>query len=481
METGMTETGTPVSLVSLSGVLSALSCALDLTEGQPEGHAVRSCLIGMRIGEALRLDPETRSALYYALILKDAGCSSNAAQVAALFGSDDQAVKSRMKLADWSRGAGAALHGVRSAAIGRPLLARLRHLVRLAGAGTRGVRELVRIRCQRGAEIVRDLGLPPATAEAIRALDEHWDGRGHPAGLRGREIPLLARIVGLAQTTDVFLTSRGPDAALRMVRERRGTWFDPDLADVVLSWQDDRAWWDGLCTPEAMRLVVAAEPADYVRQVDEAGLDGVADVFADIIDAKTPFTYQHSARVAGYARDIADELGMDPAARRQFYRAGLLHDIGKLGVSNRILEKPGPLTPDEWKAVRQHPVHTWEILDQTDAFREFAWTAALHHERLDGSGYPWRLDGPRLDLAARILAVADAYEAMTSWRPYCAPLPPDTALFLLEREGGARLDADAVAALHRCLARRGDAGSGDDLDAEGDGTGPLSAPAPTGP
>lgn len=448
----MSEASTPVSLVNLSGVLSALSCALDLTEGQPQGHAVRSCLIGMRVGEAVGLDPETRSALYYALILKDAGCSSNAAHVAALFGSDDQAVKSHMKLADWSRAAGAALYGIRSAAIGRPLPARLRHLVRLAGAGTRGARELVRIRCQRGAEIVRDLGLPPATAEAIRALDEHWDGRGHPAGLRGREIPLLARIVSLAQTTDVFLTSRGPDAALRMVRERRGTWFDPDLADVVLSWQDDGDWWDGLRTPEATRLVGEAEPADYVRQVDEAGLDEVAEVFAGIIDAKTPFTHRHSARVAGYARDIADELGMDPAARRQFYRAGLLHDIGKLGVSNRILDKPGRLTDEEREEVKRHPRYTLEILGQISAFDRIAEDAARHHERLDGRGYPWGLTSDQLSDEARVLAVADVYEALTAQRPYRDPLPRDRVLAIMAQEAGTAFDPACLDALAEATA-----------------------------
>lgn len=451
----MTEHRTPTPLVNLSEVLSALSHAMDLTEGQPEGHSIRTCLIGMRLGEEMGLDADTRSALYYALLLKDAGCSSNSARVAAIFGSDDQPVKWRLKITDWSRFSHAALFGIRSAGMGRSVAAKVRHVALIARGGMAGARELVRIRCERGAEIVRGLGFPPATAEAVHALDEHWDGRGYPDGLRGREIPLLARIVGLAQTVDVFLMYRGVETAIDIARRRRGTWFDPELVDALLTWRGDAHWWEGLRTPLAARLVVAAEPADRVRQVGDAGLTDVAEAFAEIIDAKTPFTYRHSARVAAYARGIAEELGMDDAARLRLHQAGLLHDIGKLGISNRILEKPGTLTADEWTVVRQHPIHTWEILSQVRVFREFAWMSALHHERLDGSGYPWQLDAAQLDLPARILAAADAYEAMTSWRPYAAPLPADTAIFLLDKESGVRLDADAVTGLRRYLERTG--------------------------
>ncbi len=446
---------TTTTQVSLSEVLSALSYALDLTEGQTEGHSLRTCLIGMRLAEALKLDADTKSALYYSLILKDAGCSSNSARVSTLFGSDDHPVKWRLKVTDWSRYSHAALFGIRSAAIGRSVAARLRHIVKIVRAGQAGARELVRLRCERGAEIARGLGFPAETSEAIRSLDEHWDGRGHPDGLRGREIPLLARIAGLAQTVDVFLTYRGPDAALDVARDRRGRWFDPELVDLLQSWRTDRAWWDGIQTRRAMYLAVAAEPADRVRRVDEAGLDAVAEAFAGIIDAKTPFTFRHSSRVAVYAQGIAEELDLDESTRRRVTRAGLLHDIGKLGVSNRILEKPGTLTPDEWTIVKRHPVYSWEILSQVKAFREFAWTAALHHERLDGSGYPWSLTASEIDLPAGILAAADAYDAMTSWRPYAASVPPDTAVFLLDNEAGTRFDAVAVTGLGRYLDRHG--------------------------
>jgi hypothetical protein len=168
--------------ISLSEVLSALSCALDLTEGAPAGHTMRTCLIGMRIAEALGIDAEQRSALYYALLLKDAGCSSNAGRMAALFGADDQSVKPRMKIVDWHARGRLALETARAVAPGQSLIDRARRLVRIART-PEATRELIEIRCDRGASIALQLGFPAATADAIRSLDEHWCGRGCRRGL----------------------------------------------------------------------------------------------------------------------------------------------------------------------------------------------------------------------------------------------------------------------------------------------------------
>lgn len=438
--------GHEIARVSLPEVLSALSYALDLTEGSPRGHTLRCCMIGMRLGEAVGLAEEDRSILYYALLLKDAGCSSNASRMAFLFGSDDQRIKYRMKFADWHRKLPLAIQTARNVALGRSLAMRTRHFMIIARTEnvTRG---LIALRCERGAEIVLQLGFPPATADAIRALDEHWDGGGYPCGKQRHEIPLLARIICLAQTFELFFTRYGLDTALRMASRRRGTWFDPQLVDLLCSWWADQAWWSSLREPGVYARVVAHEPGAAPRTVDDDGLDGIARAFADIVDAKSPSTYRHSANVADYARGMARQLGLESLEERQIYRAGLLHDIGKLGVSNRILDKPGPLTGDEWRAVVRHPLHTWEILSRVGAFVSFARTAALHHEKLDGSGYPWQLSASELDLPARILCVADIYEALTSDRPYRAALSRDHALAILRRNAGTRLCPDAVAAL----------------------------------
>lgn len=429
--------------LSLSEVLTALSHALDLTEGQPFGHTVRTCLIGMRLADEIGLPAEARSALYYALLLKDAGCSSNAARMHTLFGADDRAVKPRLKVVDWHRRLGLAVETWRCTAPGGSWRDRLRHFAAIAHTPD-VTRELIQIRCDRGAEIARRLGFADATADAIRSLDEHWNGDGYPDGLRGDAIPLGARIANLAQTLETFARTHDPARALRVARERRGTWFDPALVDRVQRWRGDRAWWRAIATPDAEVAAATLEPLDQRRTVDGAGLDEVARAFAEIIDAKSPYTFRHSANVATYAERIAGACGMDAAERKRLWRAGMLHDVGKLGVSNGILDKQGPLTDGEREAVSRHPRFTWDILTRVRAFADFARPAALHHEKLDGSGYPWGLDGDALDDAARVLAVADIYEALTADRPYRAGMAPAQALAIMEADRDTKLCGRAL-------------------------------------
>ena len=436
--------------VPFSEVLGALSRALDLTEGQPVGHTMRSCLLGMRIGRELRLDDATLSALYYALLLKDAGCSSNAARMCALFGADDAVVKRRMKLVDWHDRARLALATWRLAAQGGPLTEKARRFAGIART-EHMTRDLMQVRCERGADIALRLGFPELTAAAIRSLDEHWDGGGYAQGLSGDAIPLLARICNLAQVTEVFLAAQGPAGALAVVRERSGTWFDPGLVNVLCGLERDRDWWRRVESPDVAAAVVAVEPADRIREADASDLDAIARAFADIIDAKTPFTFHHSTNVASFAECIGVRLGVDAAQLQRLRRGGLLHDIGKLGVSNRILDKAGKLDIAERRAVELHPVYSMQILQHVRAFGDFAWMASVHHEKLDGSGYPWRLTSAQLDRPMRVLAVAAIYEALTADRPYRAGMPPEKALGIVSSEAGTQLCADAVTALTECV------------------------------
>lgn len=441
----MTHDSIVTERVSLSEVLSALSYALDLTEGATAGHTLRTCLIGMRIADETGVSPADRSALYYAILLKDAGCSSNAGRMASMFGSDDQWVKPRMKVVDWHQRLRLAVATAASVGHRRSLAVRVRQFAAIARS-TDMTKDLIQIRCDRGADIASQLGFPVETAEAIRSLDEHWCGLGYARGLAGEAIPLLARIVNLAQTVEAFHGRGGPRAALRVARQRSGSWFDPALARIVLGWRNDAAWWRTL-EGDITAAVLAAEPKDRHVEVDGDGLDGVCRAFADIIDAKSPYTYRHSSRVAEVARDVARQMGMGEAEQRRIYRAGLLHDIGKLGVSNAILDKNGPLTADEWSAMEQHPRHTLEILQRVSAFRSFARTASLHHEKLDGSGYPFGLRGDALDRASRMLVVADIYDALTSDRPYRRGMTQAAALEIMQRDRGTRLCPEALDAL----------------------------------
>ena len=431
----------------LSEVLSSLSYALDMTEGQARGHSERSCLIGMRLAAALDLDDATRSSLFYALLLKDAGCSSNAARVAALFGADDAAVKSSRRLTDTASSSQAVLHVLRTAGAGESLPERGRHIAAVLRSGRAGARELVQLRCERGAAVARAIGLGEVAARAIRDLDEHWDGGGYPDGRIGDGISLAGRVLCLAQTAEVYWRQGGPHAACEIARARQGTWFDPALVDALVGTERDVEFWRSLETPDVTPL----EPPDHVLVADDARLDRVAHAFASIVDAKSPYTSHHSEGVATIAIALASSLDLDPAARPTLQRSALLHDIGKLGVSNRILDKPGPLNAQEWETVRRHPRWSMEILARVSAFHDVARIAAAHHERLDGSGYYQGLTASELDRPSRILAVADVAEALSADRPYRRALSPDEVLAVMRLDAGTRLDGDVVAALGRVL------------------------------
>jgi putative nucleotidyltransferase with HDIG domain len=438
-------------IVALSEVLGALSYALDITEGEPPGHAVRTTAIGMRLAEQIGLGDEERSALFYALLLKDAGCSSNASRLSSLFAADDHQTKRAMKVVDWSKSGALAAYTWRSVAPGGGVVAKARQMRRITQEDE-VTREVIGTRCERGAEIARMLELPEPSAEAIRALDEHWDGSGHPMGLAGEDIPLLGRVLCLAQTVEVFTRTTGPARAMAMALKRAGRWFDPALVEALLAFRDEQAFWGPLSDPSRVPAIASWEPDDRVALADESRLDRVAEAFARVIDAKSPYTARHSEQVAHWAVAIGEQLEIDAAGRRDLRRAGLLHDIGKLAVSNRILDKPGRLDPGEFAVIREHPRHTRAILERVACFRSIVETAASHHERLDGRGYHRGLAAFDLSRPARILAVADIFEALTAERPYRAAMPAEQALDIVRSERGTGLCPAAVEALERAVA-----------------------------
>jgi HD-GYP domain-containing protein (c-di-GMP phosphodiesterase class II) len=422
--------------IRMSEVIAALSYALDLTGGQPEGHASRSCLLGMRLAREIRLPVAESSALFYALLLKDLGCSTNASKMCYLFGADDRQAKHDAKMVDWTSIAGQVEYIAGTVAPNKSLLTKVSQFMKVAMAGPKHARELTEMRCERGARIARDLLMPEATALAIRALDEHWDGRGHPDGLRGDEIPLLSRILNLAQTMEVFASSTGRYAAYDMAFARKGTWFDPDLVDALFAFRDDEKFWQTFMAEDPKVAVSQFEPEDQAREVDHALLDRIAHGFAQVIDAKSPWTFLHSEGVSTIATGIARTMGLSLEETRDIRRAGLLHDVGKLGVSNLILDKPAKLTPEEMVEMRKHTAWTFRILDQVAGFKNLASLAASHHERLDGKGYHLGLTAEQLPTGSRILAVADMYEALAAKRPYRQDLSAEQVMDILTKNVG---------------------------------------------
>ena len=436
--------------LKLAELLGALSHALDVTEGQPEGHCVRSCWIGVAIAEAAALAPQAVDDLYYTLLLKDLGCSSNAARICQLYLTDDLSFKQDFKQLD-----GALPQVLRfvltHTGLKAGLAERFRAIVNIFKNGGEIARELIDTRCHRGADIARRMRFSETVALGIRSLDEHWDGRGKPGGAKGDEIPYNSQIALLAQIVDVFHTASGPEAALSEARRRSGAWFDPRWVEAFERVAGDAGFWRTLRSENLLDTVLALPPGRASVEVDDEYLDDICAAFAEVINSKSPYTSGHSKRVTLFADMIAEQMGFDAEQRRWIRRAGLLHDIGKLGVSNAILDKPGKLNDEEWTAMRAHAGLSEAILSRISVFRELAPIAGAHHERLDGKGYPKGLAGEEILLETRILTAADIFDALTAERPYRAAMPVTKALGIMSEMAGPAVDPACFAALRAAL------------------------------
>jgi HD-GYP domain-containing protein (c-di-GMP phosphodiesterase class II) len=438
----------PTDSIRTSELISALSYALDLTEGRSMGHSVRTCVMGMRLAQHIGLSMEEQADLYYALLLKDAGCSSNSSRLFHILNADEIRAKRDVKTTDWTKVGFESLNfALTHVATESPLPQRMWKLLQVAATQQADSRDLVKIRCERGSYIAKKLGFSDAVAEGIHSLDEHWNGGGYPNHLLGEEIPMFSRIANLCQTLEVFYEARGEEDALDAVQARSGRWFDPELVAATMSLSKQGILWLGLDSKDLLENVLVMEPEERRLIADDATVDSICLAFADIIDAKSPFTYQHSNGVADAAMDIAIHFGMNELEKKQLRRAALMHDIGKLSVPNSILEKPGKLTDEEWQVVRDHPYYTFQILKRVPAFKSFSGDAAAHHERLDGTGYWRRLSGSSISTTARILAVADVFDALRAKRPYRDALPLETVFSIMRKESPKALDLPCLEAL----------------------------------
>jgi len=439
----------------LGELLGSLSHALDMTEGQPAGHCMRSCWIGQQVGRAIGLDTVEMRELYYTTLLKDSGCSSNAARICQLFLTDDLRFKHDRKTI------GLTLPSlmnfvIRHTGVNAGLAGRFRAVINAVQNGGEIHRELTETRCARGAQVARQLRFGEDVADAIQSLDEHWDGSGQPQGLAGKEIPLYSRIVLLAQVVDTFHVVAGPQATREEVARRSGRWFDPRIADAFAALARDAGFWRQLAGDDLTQRVLEIEPAPPAQPVDDDALDEIAGAFGQIVDAKSPYTVGHSARVALITDQIGTRLGLPVHERRWLRRAALLHDVGMLGVSNQILDKPARLDPAEWAEVQRHALHTEHILGRVGGFGALARIAGAHHERLDGSGYPRGLVARHVRLETRIITAADTFDALIAERPWRAALSTDQALQVMRDGAGTAFDADCVAALERSLGALGE-------------------------
>jgi HD-GYP domain-containing protein (c-di-GMP phosphodiesterase class II) len=436
----------------LSDLMRALSYALDMTEGQPAGHCVRCCWIGMHIGQQIGLPDEQLAQLYYVLLLKDLGCSSNAARICELYLTDDMAFKRDFKWVGDSLPQ-ALNFVITHTGLKAGLAERFRALVQVTSKSDVLAKELIETRCNRGAAIARMLRFSEGVAQGIQNLDEHWNGSGRPEGKSGEEIPMYSRIALMAQVIDVFFTGNGRDAAHAEVLRREARWFDPQLVRAFEVVAKEDAFWDMLASSLIDQAIYTLAPGQAEVALDDDYLDDIAAAFGQVVDAKSPYTSGHSARVALYTDLIAEAMGMSMDRRRWLKRGALLHDVGKLGVSNAVLDKAGKLDIAEWDAVKLHAGYTEEILSRIGAFSELAVIAGAHHERLDGKGYPRGIAGDAISIETRIITTADIFDAITAKRPYRDAVPIPKTLEIMAETLGTAIDPVCFEALKAALAR----------------------------
>jgi putative nucleotidyltransferase with HDIG domain len=409
-------------------LIGALSLATDLGLGTPLEFGLRTCRVAVALADELGLDAATRRSVYYASLLAYVGCTADSGLAARYLG-DEHAFGERATLV--ARGAPGEMTRLIVRTVG-PRITALPRLKSTYEVATRSHCEVARL-------VIERLGLGSEVAQAAEHVFERWDGKGLPYGKRGEDIPLAARVLVVADDAVRLEHTLGREDAVARVRSRAGGAFDPAVV---------AAFGPGLMAPidteSLWEEVVALEPGGRIELADDA-LDEGLRAMGEFADLKSLYTVGHSDDVATLAAAAAEHLRLDARAVR---RAALVHDVGRVAVSVLVWDKPGPLNADERERVRLHPYHGERVLARAGSLSSLATLAAAHHERLDGSGYHRGLSAPGLSGEARVLAAADAFQAMTQARPYREAHAPEQAAELLAAEARAgRLDPEAVAAV----------------------------------
>jgi HD-GYP domain-containing protein (c-di-GMP phosphodiesterase class II) len=423
-------------VLRLAELIASLSLATDLGSGQPMEHGLRTCLVATRLGQRLGLGEEELAETYYTALLRSVGCTSDAHEQGAVFGDE---LAARAELALVAHGSALEVLRVlrRRVGAGQP---RTKRALLLAGAVATGKdrfqRQVFTAHCETAERLASRLGVPGGVQHALGFVFERWDGNGYPNGVGGEALPVAARIVQLAYDAVVYHRAGGIEAAAVAVKRLAGHAYDPDAAAHFGELED--VW-----QVPPWQAVLDGEPAGR-----QAVPDGAFRAVADFADLKSPYTLGHSPGVADLAEAAAWRLKLEPAAIDRLRDAALLHDLGRVGVPAGIWERPGSLGDADWEQVRLHPYLTERTLARAPALAAIGELAAAHHERLDGSGYHRRATAPLLGTEARVLAAADAWQAMSEPRPYRDALAPDAAAGELRRDAReGRLDGDAVEAV----------------------------------
>jgi HD-GYP domain-containing protein (c-di-GMP phosphodiesterase class II) len=430
--------------VRCSELMAAISLATDMGMGVPLETGLATCLIATSLADRLGTGLPVRQRCYQLALLQHIGCTAAASQVAAVMGDEMimRAHSATLDFADRRQMLGFLLGHVARV---NPPLGRPAALAR-AIAGNKTLTGSAADVCEAAMMLGGRFGYDPDALGDLGCVYEYWDGSGFPGGAAGDEITVPAQVIQVASLAVAGYRAAGAGWAADLVRQRRGHTLAPAVADAFLA--DPDGLLRPLAAPDTLWAgVIAAEPAPS-GAVSPEEIDRVLLAVADFVDLKSPYLVGHSSGVGNLAAAAAAAIGVPAGEVALVRRAGWLHDIGRIGISSSIWNEPGPLSAHQWEQVRLHPYYTGRVLDRTPFLSRLAAAASAHHERLDGTGYFRAAKAGQLSTACRLLAAADAYQAMTEPRPHRPAMAPQAAARELRADVDAgRLDGTAAEAV----------------------------------
>jgi HD-GYP domain-containing protein (c-di-GMP phosphodiesterase class II) len=432
--------------IRLAELMAPLSLATDLGLGQPLEHELGVCLAALELADRLGCSPEESSDVYYVALVVHVGCTAAAPYFASWVGGDEIHFQSGVQvLGPASEPSEDVRYLVRRFADDRPLPERARLVAKQVVGGQKQFGLAAASLCEGGRVLARRLRLSEEVTRALGQVTARWDGNGVPGDVIGEAISRPLRIVRVAHDFVAVAHGRDLEAALAALRRRRGRGYDPQVVDAALA--EPEALLRAADVPDAFGRVIDAEPQP-VATISRAAVEMVARAFGEFVDLKLGFLAGHSSRVAVLAASAAEALGCSRVEVSAVRAAGYFHDLGRVAVPNGIWDKRGALSGGEWERIRLHAYYTERVLERSPALAPLALLAGSHHERLDGSGYHRGATAPQLSVGARVLAAADAYDAMTHDRPYRrAMLPADARTELGEMVGAGTLEKRTVDAV----------------------------------
>jgi len=386
--------------INLHEVIYSLSDALDLVGVTHIHHGKRVAYMAAELGKQMGWSGSRLDDLFQAAILHDAGVSKTH-------------IHSRLTQLEWEDELDHCNIGARLLA-SCPILARLQDVVRYHHTHW---------------SVLKDMDLPMETklsANCIYLVDRTD----------------ILTLMSLKDNSNILL---GKQATRQTILDRSGDWFCPELVDAFMKITQSEAFWFRLESEHVSDYAATWIAHDQSREIAFHDLRSLIRIFSVIVDAKSHFTREHSDGVARLSRYLGEQFHLPERSCEMLELAGLLHDLGKLRVPDELLEKPGALTPEEYTTVQRHSFDTFNILKTIHGLGDVALWAAQHHERVDGSGYPYHVAQEAVSLEARMIAVADVYQALAQRRPYRGPMTPEDILTVLkEQAANGKLDQDVV-------------------------------------